>query len=204
MTTSYLNVSSAGALSADILAVDLASQADGGNGTHYNITLQAGASLTVNDGDIYAINLAGNDTLTLDGQGAVLSGADTYRGLFVYSGKTTIENLTIENAVAQGGGAASATGAAAGERGSAAACSSPTIPPARPRRRSRSTMFSSLKTRRSAAPAGEPRTTAVWAAGAGSAAPADLGLAAAPAAAASAAKPALALAARAGPAATSD
>ena len=48
MTTSYLNVSSAGALSADILAVDLASQADGGNGTHYNITLQAGASLTVN------------------------------------------------------------------------------------------------------------------------------------------------------------
>ena len=35
MTTSYLNVSSASELSADIKAIDLASQADGGDGTHY-------------------------------------------------------------------------------------------------------------------------------------------------------------------------
>ena len=58
MTTSYINVSSASALSADINAIDLASQADGGDGTHYSITLKAGATLTEFD-DISAINLAG-------------------------------------------------------------------------------------------------------------------------------------------------
>ncbi len=45
MTTTYLNVSTASQLSADIKAIDLASQADGGNGTHYVITLKAGATL---------------------------------------------------------------------------------------------------------------------------------------------------------------
>ena len=40
-TTSYTNVSSAADLSADIKAIDLASQADGGNGTNYSITLQS-------------------------------------------------------------------------------------------------------------------------------------------------------------------
>ena len=53
--------------------------------------------------DISAINLTGYDTLTINGQGAALDGAGAYRGLFAYSGATTIENLTIENAVAQGG-----------------------------------------------------------------------------------------------------
>jgi hypothetical protein len=64
-TVSYLNVSNASQLSADIEAVDLASQADGGNGTQYLITLQAGATLT-ESADISAINLAGSDTLTID------------------------------------------------------------------------------------------------------------------------------------------
>jgi len=58
----YLNVSSASQLSADIKAIDLASQADGGDGTHYVITLKAGATLT-ESADISAINLAGKDTL---------------------------------------------------------------------------------------------------------------------------------------------
>ena len=114
MTMQYLNVSSASQLSADIKAVDLASQADGGNGTHYSITLLSGATLT-EFGDISAINLTGNDTLTLNGQGAILNGDGAYRGLFAYSGKSTIENLTIENAVAQGGaGGAGARGGGGG------------------------------------------------------------------------------------------
>ena len=119
MTTSYLNVSSASALSADIKAIDLASQADAGNGTLYSITLKASATLTESV-DISAINLAGNDTLTLNGQGAVLNGAGAYRGLFVYSGKTTIENLTIENAVAKGGAGGAAAGARTGPGAGAA------------------------------------------------------------------------------------
>jgi len=101
MTTNY-NVSSASQLSADIKAVDLASQADGGDGTQYLITLQAGATLT-ESADISAINLTGKDTLTINGKGAFLDGAGLYRGLFAYSGTTTIENLTIEDAVAEGG-----------------------------------------------------------------------------------------------------
>jgi hypothetical protein len=73
-TTSYLNVSSVSALSADIAAIDAASQADGGNGTVYSITLKKGATLT-ESADIAAINLTGADTLTISGKGAVLNGA---------------------------------------------------------------------------------------------------------------------------------
>jgi large repetitive protein len=101
-TISYLNVSTASQLSTDIELIDDRSHVNGGNGTHYLITLQAGATLT-ETADIEAINLTGNDTLTIYGRGASLDGANTYRGLFAYSGKTTIENLTIENAVAKGG-----------------------------------------------------------------------------------------------------
>ncbi len=162
MPTSYTNVSTAADLSADIEAIDLASQADGGNGTHYSITLKAGATLT-ESADISAINLALNDTLTLNGQGAILNGASAFRGLFAYSGKTTIENLTIEKAVAE-----RAAGAAPA---SAAACSWRTIRRAAQRRpRSRSTTFSSPAIRRSAAKAGWPRSrgapaaVAVWSA----------------------------------------
>ena len=113
MTAQYLNVSTASQLSADIEAIDLASQADGGDGTQYLITLKAGATLT-ESADISAINLTGADTLTIRGKGAVLNGDDKYRGLFAYSGQATIDNLTIENAVAEGGAGASAGGGGAG------------------------------------------------------------------------------------------
>ena len=119
-TTSNTNVSSASQLSADIEAIDNESEADGGNSTAYSITLQAGATLT-ESADIDAINLAGKDTLTINGQGAVLNGAGAYQGLFAYSGATTIENLTIEKAVAKGGSArrSRGRGAAAAARASA-------------------------------------------------------------------------------------
>ena len=93
---------SAAELSADIKKIDLASQATGGDGTDYVITLAPGATLT-EAADLFAVNLAGNDTLTIDGQGATFDGAGAHRGLFVYAGNVTIENLTIANAVARGG-----------------------------------------------------------------------------------------------------
>src|SRR6516162_9308230 len=105
MTTTYPIVTTATQLSDEIKEVDLASQGpNGGTGTQYLITIAAGATLT-ESADISAINLAGNDTLTIDsqGQGASLDGASLYRGLFVYSGNVTIENLTIEKCVAKGG-----------------------------------------------------------------------------------------------------
>ena len=112
-TIEYLNLSSTSELNTAIKEIDLFSQAYGGNGNHYLITLQAGATLTEST-DISAINLKGSDTLTINGQGAAIDGAGAYRGLFAYSGETTIENLMIENAVAKGGAGASGGG---GERG---------------------------------------------------------------------------------------
>src|SRR5262249_6944845 len=84
-TVRYDNVASASDLSADIKAIDLASQAAGGPGTHYVISLATGSSLT-EFAALYAVNLAGTDTLKISGNGAVLDGASTYPGLFVYSG----------------------------------------------------------------------------------------------------------------------
>ena len=116
--TSFTGVASAAQLSADIKEIDLDSQASGGLGTHFAITpATGGTTLTLTESaDIDAINLAGKDTLTINGEGAALNGADTYRGLFAYSGPTTIENLTIENAVAKGGagGGGKAGGGGAG------------------------------------------------------------------------------------------
>ena len=108
-------VSSASQLSAAIEGIDNESKADGGNGTHYVITLAAGATLT-ESADISAIDLTGKDTLTIGGQAATFDRAGKYRGLFVYSGATTIENLTVENAIAQGGAASWAAGGGAGRR----------------------------------------------------------------------------------------
>ena len=59
--------------------IDLASQATGGDGTDYVISLAPGATLT-EAADIYAVNLAGNDTLTIDGEGATLDGAARIAG----------------------------------------------------------------------------------------------------------------------------
>lgn len=72
--------------------------------------------------DLYAVNLQSGVSLTIDGAGGTLDGANTYRGFFVYAGAVTIENLTIANSKAQGG-----AGAGGGEAApaSAAACSWP-------------------------------------------------------------------------------
>ena len=73
LPTSFTGVSTAAQLSADIKEIDLASQASGGTGAHYTITLAHGATLT-ESADIDASNLAGNDTLTINGAGATLNG----------------------------------------------------------------------------------------------------------------------------------
>ena len=64
--------------------------------------------------DLYALNLASGVTLTINGGGYALSGASTYRGIFAYAGAVTIDNLTIELAVAQGGDGFQGGGGGAG------------------------------------------------------------------------------------------
>ena len=66
--------------------------------------MTGGTDMTATYSNISSAAQLSADTLTIQGDGATLAGASAYRGLFAHSGVTTIENLTIENAVAEGGG----------------------------------------------------------------------------------------------------
>ncbi len=92
-------VASEADLNAALLAIDTGGTWSAPN-TAYNIVLTAGFSLTT---DLYAVNLAAGDTLTIDGMGNTLDGAGKYRGFFDYAGGLTLQNMTIQNAVASGG-----------------------------------------------------------------------------------------------------
>ena len=71
--------------------------------------------------DIAAVNLHSGVSLVINGSNnAMLDGGDTVRGLFAYSGNLTINNVTIQNTVAQGGPAATRASPAAAARVSAA------------------------------------------------------------------------------------
>src|SRR5271165_7071318 len=50
-----------------------------------------------------AINLKPGVTLTIDGQNNALDGGNAQRGLFIYAGVVTVEDLTIQSAAAVGG-----------------------------------------------------------------------------------------------------
>ena len=68
--------------------------------------------------DIAAINLHSGVSLVINGNGgAILDGGNTVRGLFAYSGNLTVNNLTIQNTVAQGGSGANAGFAGGGGAG---------------------------------------------------------------------------------------
>ena len=68
--------------------------------------------------DIAAINLHSGVTLVISGSNnAVLDGGNTVRGLFAYAGNVTIENLTIQNTMAQGGAGSNAGFAGGGGAG---------------------------------------------------------------------------------------
>jgi autotransporter-associated beta strand protein len=64
--------------------------------------------------DLEGINLAAGITLTIDGNGAVIDGGGTARGFFDYAGNVALENLTLQNLVAQGGNGANGGGGGAG------------------------------------------------------------------------------------------
>ena len=91
----------ANALGAEIAAIDAASQAATGPGVNYSITLTGGMTLVEIEA-LPEIDLRSGDTLTIDGAGDTLSGDDAFRGLFVYAGNVTIENLTLSDMLAQG------------------------------------------------------------------------------------------------------
>jgi hypothetical protein len=108
-----------------LTAIDLTGASSAPN-TAYTITLNSGltgANALQLTAALHAINLAQGDTLTIQGNGDTIDGGGSQRGLFVYSGKVTVENLTLANMTATGG---NGFGNAGGGAGLGGRCSSPT------------------------------------------------------------------------------
>jgi hypothetical protein len=84
---------------------------DNNPSTSYTINIDNNITLTAST-TLPAINTT--SMLTINGGSNTLDGGKAQRGFFVYSGTVTIENVTIENAIAQGGGGGSSGGGGAG------------------------------------------------------------------------------------------
>ena len=96
MTSTYI-VSTIAQLNSAIEAVDSAGSNTGAN------TIDIVGTISVTSA-LEAINLASGNSLTISGaSNGTLNGGGTQRGLFIYSGDVTIENLSIVNATAVGG-----------------------------------------------------------------------------------------------------
>ena len=81
------------------------------------IAFAQGATIDLSS-DLSALTLAQGVTLTINGNGGTLNGANTYQGLVVDGGNVEIENLTISGMLAQGGlGGDGVNGGAAGGGG---------------------------------------------------------------------------------------
>ena len=77
-------------------------QIDKSSGQTFCVQLQpTGGQLTLTQ-DMPLLT-AGSNTVTIDGGGSTLDGAGQFRGFFVESGNVTFQNLTIQNALAEGG-----------------------------------------------------------------------------------------------------
>ena len=94
--------------------------------THYTVTFGpglTGANAFKLTTALEAINLASSsDTLTIYGNGSVIDGLNSQRGLFVYSGNVEIEDLTIQNTVAAGGAGGAGNIAGGGGAGLGGGC----------------------------------------------------------------------------------
>jgi len=80
-----------------------------------DVTITISGTITESH-DLYAINLQSGVSLTIDttGGGGTLDGDGLYRGLFVYQGDVTVQDLTIDDAAAIGGNGASGGAGGAG------------------------------------------------------------------------------------------
>ncbi|MBR0778071.1 VCBS domain-containing protein [Bradyrhizobium diazoefficiens] len=95
-------VHNAAELNTALLAVSVGGAASAAN-TNYSIEFANDISVTSLGSNLTAINLASGSSLAIHGAGHALDGGNAYRGLFVYGGNVTIDNLAINHMVAQGG-----------------------------------------------------------------------------------------------------
>jgi hypothetical protein len=114
-TTSFtISSDSISTLNADIASIDVL----GGNAasnTTYTITLNSDITLnSATSSDLLAINLSTNSSLVIVGNNHTINGSNVQRGLFVYSGNVTVDNLTLANMVAAGGNGGAGAGGGAG------------------------------------------------------------------------------------------
>jgi autotransporter-associated beta strand protein len=68
-----------------------------------NFTIQIATSDLRLTSPLEAASVMAGETLTINGMGNTLDGGGAEQGLFIYSGQVNINNLTIANALAQGG-----------------------------------------------------------------------------------------------------
>jgi hypothetical protein len=85
-------------LNAALQAIDLTGTSSA-PGTAYTIDSTGDVTLS---GDLWAINIASGDALTINGAGHVLDGGGVTRGFFDYAGAVAINDLTIDNTMAKG------------------------------------------------------------------------------------------------------
>ena len=105
VSTRVFNVSSVAELNAAITQMDSGGQ-NAAQNANYTINVTADFSLT---SELFAFNLLSGSSVTIngsDGHGGThtIDGLNAQRGFFVYAGNVNLENLTIQNTVAAGGG----------------------------------------------------------------------------------------------------
>jgi hypothetical protein len=84
-------------------------------GTDTGTSITYGTQTLSAPAGLYALNLTNGVSVTVDGGSYALDGDNLYQGLFIYQGAVTIQDLTIENAIATGGaGAPGRTGGGGG------------------------------------------------------------------------------------------
>ena len=109
-------ITSTSDLNTDLALIDVGG-ADAGTGNSYTFTFTQSVTLSQ---QLYAVNLTDKtSTLTINGGNATLSGNNQFNGLFIYSGTVNVSNLTISNAVAQGGAGGTGAGTGGGGGGGA-------------------------------------------------------------------------------------
>ena len=98
-------VSTIAELNAAILAAD-------STFTPGTVTIGLGADIALGGTALLAVNLVAGVTLDIIGNGHTLDGGGSDRGLFVYAGAVTVEDLAINNMLARGGNATGGGGGA--------------------------------------------------------------------------------------------
>ncbi|WP_283806453.1 VCBS domain-containing protein, partial [Bradyrhizobium neotropicale] len=100
--SNVFTVHNAAELNTTLLAISVGGASSAAN-TNYSIEFAGNISIASLGANLTAINLASGSHLVINGAGFSLDGGNAYRGLFVFGGNVSINNLNIAHTLAQGG-----------------------------------------------------------------------------------------------------